>query len=40
MPINNNNIDSTIKTPRSRDLMRIIIPILIQWAKSGKTDAT
>lgn len=40
MPIHNNIIDSTIKTHRSRELMRLIIPILIQWAKSGKTDAT
>lgn len=40
MASTNNIIDNIIKTPRSRELMRIIIPILIKWAKAGKTDAT
>ncbi len=33
-------IDNIVSTPRSRELVRLIIPILIRWAKSGKTDST
>lgn len=40
MTAHNNIIDSTIKPLRSRELMRLIIPILIQWAKIGKIDST
>lgn len=34
----NNIIDSVIPTKRSRELVRIAIPILIRWAKLGLTD--
>ena len=33
-----NIIDSVIHTTRSRELVRQIIPILVGWAKHGKTD--
>ena len=35
-----NIIDSVIHTTRSRELVRQIIPILVGWAKHGKTDKT
>ena len=35
-----NIIDKVVETPRSRKLVRIAIPVLIQWAKLGKTDST
>ena len=40
MTTNQNIIDTVVLTPRSRELVRLIIPILIRWAKSGKTDST
>ena len=40
MATNKNIIDTVVSTPRSRELVRLIIPILIRWAKSGKTDST
>ncbi len=40
MAASKNIIDDTVSTPRSRELVRLIIPILIRWAKSGKTDST
>lgn len=36
----NNIIDAVIKHPRSRELVRQIIPILIRWAKLGQTNHT
>lgn len=36
----NNIIDTVIKLPRSRELVRQIIPILIRWAKLGQTSHT
>ena len=35
-----NIIDSVIHTTRSQELVRQIIPILVEWAKHGKTDKT
>lgn len=35
-----NIIDSVIHTTRSQELVRQIIPILVGWAKHGKTDKT
>ncbi len=35
-----NIIDKVISTPRSRELVRQVIPILIRWAKAGKTNGT
>ena len=35
-----NIINSVIHTTRSQDLVRQIIPILVGWAKYGKTDKT
>lgn len=35
-----NIINSVIHTTRSQDLVRQIIPILVEWAKHGKTDKT
>ena len=40
MSTKKNIIDNTVSTPRSRELVRLIIPILIRWAKSGKIDST
>ena len=40
MKTNKSIIDTVVSTPRSRELVRLIIPILIRWAKSGKTDST
>jgi len=36
----NNIIDSIIPQPRSREIVRQMIPILIRWAKLGLTDKT
>lgn len=35
-----NIINSVIHTTRSQELVRQIIPILVEWAKHGKTDKT
>lgn len=40
MPAKKDIIDAIVPTPRSQELVRLIIPILIRWAKSGKTDMT
>ena len=40
MPTKKNIIDTIVLTPRSQELVRLIIPILIRWAKSGKTGMT
>lgn len=36
----NNIIDTVIPQPRSRELVRIAIPVLVRWAKLGLTDKT
>lgn len=33
-------IENIVPTQRTRELVRLIIPVLIRWAKSGKTDMT
>ncbi len=35
-----NIIDSVISTPRTRELVRIAIPVLVRWAKLGQTNKT
>lgn len=35
-----NIIDTVISTPRSREIVRTIIPILVSWAKLGLTNKT
>jgi hypothetical protein len=35
-----NIIDTVIPTNRSRELVRLMIPIMVRWAKLGLTDKT
>lgn len=35
-----NIIDSVVKTSKSRDIVRKMIPMLISWARQGRTDMT